>query len=264
MNETIRKFIPGNLNIYKEKSIILSILLTPLQGFRRLSPYKGICKELSVMNVFTIIFGVILLLGLLYYEKKKDRIPLLITKSTLSLLFVITALLQSHPVPTYYNYLLIGLIFCLIGDVCLALPQKKAFMAGLIAFLVGHLFYIFSFLSLTAASHWISTGVLIIFGASAFIFFWLRRYLGSMLLPVLLYILVITVMASGAWVVFRNSSFQMSGRTLILVGSLCFYVSDVFVARNKFIKEEYTNRLLGLPLYYTGQFLLAFSVGLLK
>jgi hypothetical protein len=56
----------------------------------------------------------------------------------------------------------------------------------------------------------------------------------------------------------------MSGRTLILVGSLCFYVSDVFVARNKFIKEEYTNRFLGLPLYYTGQFLLAFSIGLLK
>jgi uncharacterized membrane protein YhhN len=85
-----------------------------------------------------------------------------------------------------------------------------------------------------------------------------------MLLPVSLYILAITAMASGAWVVFRNPSFQMSGRTLILVGSLCFYVSDVFVARNKFIKEEYTNRFLGLPLYYTGQFLLAFSIGLLK
>jgi uncharacterized membrane protein YhhN len=85
-----------------------------------------------------------------------------------------------------------------------------------------------------------------------------------MLLPVLLYILVITVMASGAWAVFWKSSFQMSGRTLILVGSLCFYVSDVFVARNKFIKEEYQNRLLGLPLYYTGQFLLAFSIGLLN
>jgi uncharacterized membrane protein YhhN len=137
-------------------------------------------------------------------------------------------------------------------------------MAGLIAFLVGHLFYIFSFLSLTSIFDWISIGVFIIFFMSAFIFFWLRRYLGSMLLPVLLYFLAITVMASGAWTVFSKSSFQMSGRTLILVGSLCFYFSDLFVARNKFIKEEYTNRLLGLPLYYTGQFLLAFSIGLLK
>jgi uncharacterized membrane protein YhhN len=208
--------------------------------------------------------SIILLLGVLYYEKKKDRIPLLITKSVLSLLFVITAVLQTHPVPVYYRHLLIGLIFCLMGDVCLALPQKKAFMAGLVAFLVGHVFYILSFLSLTSISRWISIEVLIILGVSAFVFFWLRSHLRSMLIPVLLYILVITVMASGAWAVFWKSSFPICGRTLIFIGALCFYVSDVLVARNRFIKEEYRNRFLGLPLYYTGQFMLAFSVGLLK
>jgi len=190
--------------------------------------------------------------------------PFLIMKSILSLLFAITALLQPHSVPAYFHYLFVGLIFCLIGDVCLALPQKKAFMGGLTAFLVGHIFYIFSFLSLTSIFHWISTGVFIIFGVSAFIFLWLRSHLNSMFIPVLLYILVITVMASGAWAVFWKSSYQISGRTLILVGPLCFYVSDILVARNKFIKEEYTNRLLGLPLYYAGQFMLAFSIGLLK
>ena len=219
---------------------------------------------MSTINVLIIILGIILLVGVLYCEKKKDRLPLLFAKSLLSLLFVITALLQPHPVPAYYHYLLIGLIFCLVGDVCLALPQKKAFMGGLIAFLVGHVFYIFSFLSLTSIFYWISIGVLIIFVVSAFIFLWLRPHLKAMLIPVLLYILVITVMASGAWTVFWMSSFSISGRTLILVGALCFYVSDVLVARNKFIKEEYRNRLLGLPLYYAGQFMLAFSIGFLK
>jgi uncharacterized membrane protein YhhN len=217
-----------------------------------------------MINVLIIILGIILLFGLLYYEKKKNRMPLLIMKSILSLLFVITALLQPYSVPAYFHYLFVGLIFCLIGDVCLALPQEKVFMGGLAAFLVGHILYIFSFLSLTQISNWISTGLLIFFGMSALIFFWLRPHLRSMLIPVLLYILVITVMASGAWAVFWKSSYQVSGRTLILVGSLCFYFSDLFVARNKFIKEEYRNRLLGLPLYYTGQFLLAFSIGLLK
>ena len=216
------------------------------------------------MNVFIIIFGIILLFGVLYYEKKKNRIPYLITKTTLSLLFVITALLQPHSVPVYYHYLLVGLIFCLVGDVCLALPQKKAFMGGLVAFLIGHLLYIFSFSSLIPISHSFSSGLLIIVGISTLIFFWLRPHLKSMLIPVLLYILVITLMASGAWAVFEKSSFQISGRALILVGALCFYVSDLFVARHRFIKEEYRNRLLGLPLYYAGQFMLAFSVGLLK
>ena len=219
---------------------------------------------MSTINVLIIILGIILLVGVLYCEKKKDRIPLLFAKSLLSLLFVITALLQSHPVPAYYHYLLIGLLFCLVGDVCLALSQKKAFMAGLAAFLVGHIFYIFSFLSLTSISHWISIEILIILGVSASVFLWLRPHLKSMLIPVLLYILVITIMASGAWAVFWKSSFPISARSLILAGSLCFYFSDIFVARDKFIKEEYTNRLLGLPLYYAGQFSLAFSVGLLK
>jgi uncharacterized membrane protein YhhN len=217
-----------------------------------------------MINVLIIILGILLLFGVLYYEKKKDRIPLLITKSFLSLLFVVTALLQPHLIPSYYHYLLIGLIFCLIGDVCLALPQKKAFMGGLVAFLVGHVFYILGFLSLTSVFHWISIGVFPLFGISAFIFFWLRPHLRSMLIPVLLYILVITVMTSGAWTVFWKSSVPIYGRMLILVGSFCFYFSDVFVARNKFVKEEYRNRLLGLPLYYTGQFMLAFSIGLLK
>jgi uncharacterized membrane protein YhhN len=217
-----------------------------------------------MINVLIIILGILLLFGVLYYEKKKDRIPLLITKSFLSLLFVVIALLQPHPIPSYYHYLLIGLIFCFIGDVCLALPQKKAFMGGLVAFLVGHVFYIFGFLSFTSIFSWISTGVFLILGVSVLIFFWLRPHLRSMLIPVLLYILVITVMASGAWTVFWKSSLQMSGRALVLVGAFCFYFSDLFVARHKFIKEEYQNRLLGLPLYYAGQFSLAFSVGLLK
>jgi len=214
-------------------------------------------------NTSIIIFGIIFLCGLLFYEKKKNRAPLLIAKSILSLLFVMTALLQPRPVPAYYHYLLVGLIFCLIGDVCLALPQEKAFRTGLIAFLIGHVFYILSFSSLTQISHWISIGLFIFLGMSAFIFSWLRPHLKSMLIPVLIYIVIITVMGVGAWAVSWKSSFRISGRALILAGALCFYFSDVFVARDKFIKEEYQNRLLGLPLYYAGQFMLAFSIGLL-
>ena len=226
--------------------------------------YCDVGGGLNMANVSIIILAIVLLLGLLYYEKKKDRILLLITKFILSFLFVLAALLQPHLVPAFFYTLFVGLIFCLIGDVCLALPQKKAFTVGLAAFLVGHVFYIFSFSSLIRIDQWISAGFFILFGLSALIFLWLRPHLKSMLIPVLLYILVITVMASGAWAVFLRTPFHVFGRTFILAGSIFFYVSDIFVARDKFIKEEYRNRLLGLPLYYTGQFLLAFSIGLLK
>jgi hypothetical protein len=33
------------------------------------------------------------------------------------------------------------------------------------------------------------------------------------------------------------------------------------VARQRFVAPAFANRLYGLPLYYLGQFLLAFSVG---
>jgi hypothetical protein len=68
-------------------------------------------------------------------------------------------------------------------------------------------------------------------------------------------------MASAAWAVFRETALPAPGRSLILLGAISFYVSDVFVARDKFIKNEFLNRLVGLPLYYLGQFLLAFSPG---
>ena len=215
-------------------------------------------------NILIIIFGILFLCGLLFWEKKKKRTSsLLVTKSTLSFLFILTALLQPSSAAAYYRYLLIGLIFCLIGDVCLALPSERVFKVGLVTFLIGHIFYIFSFSTLIQIPHWISIGLFIFLGMSAFIFFWLRPHLKSMLIPISLYIVIITIMVIGAWAVFWKSSFQISGRALILAGALCFYFSDVFVARDKFVKEEYQNRLLGLPLYYAGQFMLAFSVGLL-
>jgi hypothetical protein len=70
-------------------------------------------------------------------------------------------------------------------------------------------------------------------------------------------------MACGAWSVLGSYHLALTGRIMVFVGALSFYLSDIFVARYRFVKKEFMNRLIGLPLYYTGQFLLAFSVGLL-
>lgn len=214
-------------------------------------------------NILIVIGGSLLLTAHLYCEKKNNNGGALITKSFLSLLFVITALLQPHLAPAYFHYLIAGLILCLLGDFCLALPGENMFRAGLIAFLLGHVFYMVSFSVLAQPAQWISPRAFFILGVSLFVFFWLRPYLRNMLVPVSVYILVITMMVGGAWAVFWKTSLDPSGKAFILAGALCFYLSDIFVARDKFINKEYRNRLIGLPLYYLGQFLLAFSVGLL-
>ena len=96
------------------------------------------------------------------------------------------------------------------------------------------------------------------------VYFWLRPHLGSMKIPVVCYIIVITGMVVGAWTVLAAGGLALSGRMLVFTGALGFYFSDIFVARHQFLKAEFFNRLAGLPLYYVGQFLLAFSVGWLK
>jgi len=85
-----------------------------------------------------------------------------------------------------------------------------------------------------------------------------------MKVPVILYITIISIMLAAAWSVMGNSCLTRSGRIMIFAGAFSFYFSDMFVARDRFFKKEFVNRLIGLPLYYTGQFLLALSVGFLN
>jgi hypothetical protein len=45
----------------------------------------------------------------------------------------------------------------------------------------------------------------------------------------------------------------------VAMGALAFTASDVSVARDRFVREDFFNRAWGLPLYYCAQLLLALS-----
>ncbi len=217
-----------------------------------------------MLNITIIVLAVILLIGLLYFEKTVNQRGKLPTKSLLSGLFILTALIQDQPIPGYYYLLLTGLMFCMGGDVFLALPQKQMFLYGLVSFLLGHVFYVIGFFYVADLSGWTGMGCLAGLLVSGLVFQWLRPHLGDMLVPVIAYIIVITVMLIGAWTVVGDASLAVTGRLLVFVGAIAFYFSDLFVARERFLRTEFTNRLIGLPMYYCGQFLLAFSVGLIR
>jgi hypothetical protein len=72
-------------------------------------------------------------------------------------------------------------------------------------------------------------------------------------------VVVITLMVAAASSAIR-SELSSTAQALVLGGAVAFYLSDLFVARDRFVVEGFTNRLVGLPLYYGGQYLLAFSV----
>lgn len=201
-----------------------------------------------------------LLAGLLVFEKRPASGGRLLTKTALSSLFVAAALAGPPADPDYFRLILAGLLLCLAGDVFLVFfSRPRLFLAGLLAFLAGHVCYSIAFLTLA----WPARGSLIAIAAlltlSGGVFVWLRPRLGQMLVPVIAYIAVITLMVIGALSLMENESRDGTGRVLALTGAFLFYLSDLFVARQRFATPSYLNRLLGLPLYFAAQFLIAFS-----
>jgi len=217
-----------------------------------------------VTNVVIIVLAAILLPWFLFYEKGEIHKGMVPTKLILSLLFIVAVNLQPHPIPGYFRFLLTGLIFCAGGDLFLALPQKSMFMTGLVSFLIGHVFYIAAFFHAAQLNMWTWIGTALAVIASGWVYVWLKPHLGKMNLPVIIYILVITAMVSGAFSILGDLRINLAGRILVFAGALLFYISDIFVARHRFLKKEFLNRLIGLPLYFTGQFILALSIGLLS
>jgi uncharacterized membrane protein YhhN len=55
--------------------------------------------------------------------------------------------------------------------------------------------------------------------------------------------------------------FPTATQQLVFIGALFFYISDLCVARHRFVQPAFENRLVGLSFYYAGQFMLALSIG---
>ena len=50
------------------------------------------------------------------------------------------------------------------------------------------------------------------------------------------------------------------GHPTILVGAVMFYLSDLSVARERFVRSGFVNRIWGLPAYYVAQLILAWTI----
>ena len=73
--------------------------------------------------------------------------------------------------------------------------------------------------------------------------------------PVLAYVAVISSM-----VLLAAGTVGADARPAILIGAVAFYVSDLAVARHRFVAKTFWNKTWGLPLYYGAQLVLASTV----
>lgn len=205
----------------------------------------------------------VLLAILLVFEKRESLGGKLTVKPALSALFVLTALWVAPHFTRYAVVVVIGLVLCLVGDVCLAFPQRAMFRSGLVAFLLGHVAYIVAFASVARPNWGLWIVAVVALPVSSLVYIKLQPFLGAMKTPVMAYVVVITLMVIAAGGVFGDLHMSVSGRFIALNGAFSFYLSDIFVARQRFVQPAFWNRLIGLPLYYLGQFQIAYTVGLI-
>jgi uncharacterized membrane protein YhhN len=88
-----------------------------------------------------------------------------------------------------------------------------------------------------------------------------RPKLGKLKIPVILYMLVISFMVNRAISAFFGNYFTGRQTWLISTGAVLFYLSDIFLAWNRFVRP-FPYRRINLILYYTGQVLIALSLSL--
>lgn len=141
----------------------------------------------------------------------------------------------------------IGLLFSALGDILLALPFPPMFLAGLVAFLTAHLFYISVFYPQPVFSlpRLFLVGLGLIYGI--IIGTLLFPVMGKLIIPVMSYLCVILVMAFTA-VLGRNN------HPLIAVGAGLFIISDSLIAVNMSLLKITSASLWIMITYYAAQF----------
>jgi uncharacterized membrane protein YhhN len=200
-------------------------------------------------------------------EYKQWRRVRVIAKTIASLAFVVLGALTlvscEPPVPLwgeYKLYIVVGLVLGMVGDVALLGKSEGAFLVGLTAFLLGHVAYIVGFAHLAPPREWLDLRALIPLGAGATVLRLLWPKLGSMRVPVIAYVIAIVTMVAAALAAARVPGVPHDNRVLLLVGASLFFVSDLAVARDKFVGTSFANRAWGLPAYYAAQLLIAWSL----
>jgi len=213
---------------------------------------------MTVSGIFLIIF-ILFSLAHLAAEVVWSRTGRFITKPFLMpflLLYYVTSAGELN------GLLIAALAFGWLGDVFLMIPDpqntRRFFKPGLLAFLLGHIFYIAVFAAyLPRASSvpvwgWAAIAVYVSAGIAGYRL--IVPHAGKMLPAIIVYIIIIVLM--GASTVLPLGSAATCGAVTAMAGAFIFMLSDTLNAYNRFVREIPFERLFTMGTYLVGQFLL--------
>lgn len=168
------------------------------------------------------------------------------------------SLLTPQAQPSFTLWITLGLILSLGGDVALMFKSNRAFLIGLVLFLLAHIVYSVAF-TVPNGFHpgdLVTGAVLLVLAVG--IYLYLKPGLGAMRGPVIVYILVVCFMVNRAASTFFGDVFSTTQAWLMTLGATLFWLSDLALAVNRF-RHPFKAERLSLFLYYGGQLLIALS-----
>jgi len=160
-----------------------------------------------------------------------------------------------------------GLLFSLVGDIALLFAGNGGtfFIVGLSAFLVAHVFYATAFFrdyryDPDASKKYGHIMLFLMAVSTIGFYFWIRTYLMDLKIPVMAYMIVISIMVIMAG--YRYQRVNLLSFQLILAGAICFIISDTLLAINKFVQPFVFSGVFIMATYMAAQFLI--TVGALE
>jgi uncharacterized membrane protein YhhN len=194
-------------------------------------------------------------------EARDDKRQVYLWKPLSTVLVIAVALLslsQPNARPTFTLWVTLGLVLSLGGDVALMFESARAFLGGLILFLLAHIVYAVAFTLFNGFHPQDLITAAILLAISVPFYLYLRPGLGRMQGAVILYVAIITLMVNRALSTFFGETFTTTQAWFISVGAILFMASDMMLAINRFRHPFEANRL-SLYAYYGGQLLIALS-----
>jgi uncharacterized membrane protein YhhN len=186
-----------------------------------------------------------------------------ISKTTASLAFLAAGVLAWHGEPSRFALLIVaGQASGVVGDVALLGRGGAAFLAGLGAFLVGHVAYVIAIAQLLPPAPGAACALAAIpIAGGAIALRWLWPHVeGKLRGPVLAYVGTIVAMVAVALIAATHGALPATARARLAAAALAFFVSDLAVARDRFVAPTVINRVWGLPAYYAAQLLFAWTI----
>lgn len=239
--------------------------------------------NLLVLAIIAAVIGMFIQGCFIGVEHQEKYVPAVILKGSASVMFVLVGILAYTELLSKFNVvsyltdadesfgckILAGLIFGLLGDVCLNLRfvfkknGQKIFLVGIFFFLVGHILYLVALVP-RSENFLICAIIGAVLAAGLLIYFFKTMEVKlSFKIFGIVYLGAVIIMTTTAIGIMISTGFAGCA-VMYAIGAVLFTASDIVLIFNTFSGvTKFPLRITNLSLYYLGQLLIGFSVFML-